>query len=714
MAVFYDFCREVDDIADEPGGTDAGKRAALTRWRNGVDACYNGGDPAIAAPLCPLIERYAIPREHLLAIIDGVSMDIGHTRFETVEDLKGYCYGVASAVGLVSVRIFGCEDPGRDAYAETLGYALQFTNILRDVVEDYRTMGRVYLPQQELRAFGVDETELADPIGNPRIRRLVKLCHFRCRHFFNKARRLLPAKDRKPLTAALVMAEIYEDILNQIEARDFHLDGSRIRVSRPRKLYLLRRTMRRLKKPLESLRPPTSAAVFGAGVAGLSSALHLGLEGFTPTVYEAKSYPGGRAHSLKHAPTGLVLDNAQHVAMGCYRHFLELLNILGVEDQLERQTRLHVPYLEPGGRRSTLEAARLPAPWHLLAGLLRFSVLRHRDRLAILRLGSAIRLRRIPKPDETAGQWLQRYRQTPTAVKALWEPFCIAALNETLQQADARLLCETLRRALFDDPQGSCIIIARDGLGSLWHPHAALYLRAIGGDLRTSSQISELMPNPAGGFSFTCGRDEKATAGLVVSALPWTALRKLLPPDCSLSAKIEGLEPAPIIGVHLLCQSPILPQGMSFCGLLDSPLHWVFDRSESLPQSAHGQYLYGVIVSAATEWIDRPSADIQAMLVAELKRFFPAFEATQISHLMTYKSRDATFAARPGMEAYRPASADTPWPDCFVAGDWTDTGLPATLEGAAQSGAAVIPAMDRRYQAAASAQTRAANSSAST
>ncbi|MEM9227277.1 MAG: squalene/phytoene synthase family protein, partial [Verrucomicrobiota bacterium] len=223
MAVFYDFCRIVDDIADDPDRPDDWKQQQLDAWRADIEACFRSqpGPLTLAAELQPIIHRYEVKKEDLLAIIDGVGMDIGGARFQTFRDLQRYCYGVASAVGLVSIRIFGCTHPQTPAFAEALGYALQFTNILRDVVEDRVEMGRVYLPQDELAAFGLTEDDLLDPAQNPACERLFRLCYYRCKHFFNQARRLLPASERQNLKAALVMGAFYEDILEKIAAGGF-------------------------------------------------------------------------------------------------------------------------------------------------------------------------------------------------------------------------------------------------------------------------------------------------------------------------------------------------------------------------------------------------------------------------------------------------------------------------------------------------------------
>ena len=697
MAVFYDFCRIADDIADEPGRTDEQKRTELDAWRREIEACYRPepGELKLMGEMKPVIDRFGVEKADLLAIIDGVSMDIGEARFASFEDLRRYCYGVASAVGLVSIKIFGCTHPRTPEFAETLGYALQFTNILRDVVEDKVEMGRVYLPQDELAALGVSEDDLAEPSRNPACQKLFRLCYFRCKHFFNKARRLLPHSERKNLKAALVLAAFYEDILDKIAEGGFAITVKRTRLSKPRKLQLLWRSLRETKSKEKPRSLPGRAAVLGGGVAGITAALELGFQGFTPHLYEARTYLGGRAHSLTDAATGLTIDNGQHVVMGCYTSFLKLVERLGIGDKLERQPRMKVPYVSPGGRWSELAAQNLPAPFNLLGGLFKFSELNTSDRLAILRMGLVMRLEAPPKNDETAAFWLKRHGQTEGSIRALWEPFCVAALNEPVATASARLLHETLRRSLFGKSDAADIIVSKVGLSDLFQPEAELFLKSIGGGLHLSSKVARfeiVEDRDTSERSIAAAetpRGERIEADLFVSALPWTALRGLLPTEEPLRERVAAINSAPIMGVHLVTDRPLYDNGADFVGLLDSPVHWVFDRTHTLPPEHAGKHLYAVIASAAQAWLDMKSDEVVTRLRAELEKFFEPAGEMEISRSLVYKSRDATFAARPETEPNRPGLTAAPWTNLLLVGDWIATGLPATLEGAAQSGFAV-------------------------
>ncbi len=694
MSVFYDFCRQVDDIADDMAAPVPEKTAALDAWRADLVAIANRKEPAqpLARALAPVVARFGVEVKNLHDIVNGVAQDLEPRAYANFEQLRGYCYGVASAVGLVSIRIFGCRDARCPAFAENLGYALQLTNILRDVVEDQRVYGRIYLPCDEMAAFGVTPEQLAEPNAHPDCARLFHLQYFRAKHYFNKARRLLPAEERKNLRAALIMAAFYEDILDKIARGGFQLSEQRVRIGKLRKLRLVAQVWRGLSRPLPKLAPPGRVAVLGAGVAGLSAALALAEQGWAVNVYEAKNFPGGRASSLRDAASGLTLDNGQHVVMGCYHAFLRLLDRLGARDRLAESPALRVDYVAPEGKWSRLAAAACPAPWHLLVGLGKFSELNTVDRWGILRLGLALKFGATPGENETVAQWLTRHRQTPGAVRALWEPFCLAALNEPMATASARLLAETMRRSLFGSKKDSAIFFARVGLSDLFQPNAEIYLRATGGGLHFRTQAVSLNFESEGVYVETA-KGETVAADYVISALPWAALRSLLPAGGPLHEQLGKFTSAGILNIHLLCDRKLFDA--PFAGLLDSPFHWIFDRSDHLPpERQEREFLYAVTMSAAGEaWLERKSELILAAVRTELARFFPAAREAKFLRELVIKTKDATFAARPEVEPARPGPR-TAWKNFLLAGDWTATNLPATLESAALSGETAARAVD--------------------
>ena len=239
----YAFCRTVDDIADlgdERGVDRAAQRSQLESWRRHVALCYEpGGTPAdpIAARLAQAVRAFAIPKEALLAIIDGVAMDLDRARYETAEDLYPYCYRVASAVGLCCIEIFGYTDSRAKQYAVDLGTALQLTNIIRDVGADARA-GRVYVPQEDLRKFGVSVEDLQAGRYTEPFVSLMRHQAERARRFYRAAHANFPSVDARSLVPAEIMGRIYFALLEEIEARRFQVFGERVTVPTGRKVAI--------------------------------------------------------------------------------------------------------------------------------------------------------------------------------------------------------------------------------------------------------------------------------------------------------------------------------------------------------------------------------------------------------------------------------------------------------------------------------------------
>lgn len=243
IVAVWDFCRAVDDAADEAQGEQAER--AVARWREELARCYDGREPATpqGRGLRPLIERFHLPRPAFDALIEGVEMDLHPRRYETFAELYEYCIRVASAVGLLCVEIFGCTSPGSRQYAIELGVALQLTNILRDVPGDF-ARGRVYIPREEFSRFGCSEADLAVEVArtggvqSDAIRRLLEFQATRARDYYTRADAALPAVDARRLVAARIMGAIYRRILTRIERARYDVFTRVIRVPRPQRALI--------------------------------------------------------------------------------------------------------------------------------------------------------------------------------------------------------------------------------------------------------------------------------------------------------------------------------------------------------------------------------------------------------------------------------------------------------------------------------------------
>jgi phytoene synthase len=240
ITTFYAFCRMVDDIADDPALGVAEKRRRIELWRESVGDSF-AGEPPIAGAVREIIRKYMIQKTLFGEILDGVEMDLEPRRYETFEDLEAYCYRVASAVGLVSIEIFGYRNDACKEYAVALGTALQLTNILRDIREDWENGERIYLPLEDLARFQYTEADVAERVHDDRFLRLMNFEADRALTFYKKAAEVLPAEDRRSMTPARIMAEVYGRILRKMRGEDFRVFEKRYRLGTLRKAAIVGR-----------------------------------------------------------------------------------------------------------------------------------------------------------------------------------------------------------------------------------------------------------------------------------------------------------------------------------------------------------------------------------------------------------------------------------------------------------------------------------------
>jgi phytoene synthase len=239
MISFYAFCRIVDDIADDPQVAVEVKKAALAQWRHAVLHEGEGLSDPVLSEIVKLPAKYAFSPGLLAEIIDGVASDQDKVRYSNINELLAYCYKVASVVGIVSARIFGARDPRSDDYAVSLGYALQLTNIMRDVGEDARESGRIYLPLDEMQAHGVSEADILAGRHSQGFKSLMDAQYARARRYYDEAVNLLPRSDRRCMVAARMMAKIYSEILEKLHRTGYRVFERRERLSKLRKGFIL-------------------------------------------------------------------------------------------------------------------------------------------------------------------------------------------------------------------------------------------------------------------------------------------------------------------------------------------------------------------------------------------------------------------------------------------------------------------------------------------
>jgi len=447
----------------------------------------------------------------------------------------------------------------------------------------------------------------------------------------------------------------------------------------------------------------STAVVVGAGVAGISAAIHLSLAGQRVTLIDKAPQPGGRALSFQDPTTGDWIDNGPHLLMGCYRETLRLLDRLGTRERL-LSLPLSVVWLGPGGRRHILKGAPAFGRLGLLWGLLRLGSLGWRDRWAVLRAMQAAgnlndtqlaELGRI-----TCHEWLQSLRQTPSAISRFWEPLLVAALNEKADRAAADALAVVIREALLSGGESSRLLIPRTCLLDLFQPALGEVLQESGGALLLRTRVRRILTGQGRVAAVELAGGGRVEADYYVLALPPWNLASLLsendPGATHYRSLTDRFTYSPIVSLYLWLREPVLAEPM--IGLLDSPLHWIFQRPlEATGQEgreARGQLL-GIPLSAAREWVTLSPETIKERVLTELSRFFPNLNGSAVTHWRLVKERRATVSLGPGLSGLRPGP-ESPWSNLFLAGDWTATGLPATLESAALSGRACAELMMTR------------------
>jgi squalene-associated FAD-dependent desaturase len=428
-------------------------------------------------------------------------------------------------------------------------------------------------------------------------------------------------------------------------------------------------------------------AVIGGGLAGITAALDLREAGAEVTLLETKAWLGGLTCSFTR--DGLTIDNGQHVFLRCCTAYQELLARLGMTSSAPVQERFDVTVLAPGGGQARLRRNGLPGPLHLAGALARYGLLPLRDRLAVGRAALGMRFADPASPEldrQRLGDWLAARGQGERARRLLWDLFVISALNIDGDDASAALAAVVIKTGLLGSNSAADIGMSAVPLGDLHGRAAASLLARVGVTVRLSTKVTALTPDPAGGFtvglSAEAGPDAALRADAVAVALPAGLAARLVP---AAAAGGEpgwgGLGTSPIVNVHVIYDRQVTRLPMA--AAVDSPVQWIFDKTRPAGVTA-GQYL-AISVSAADRYVDVPVAQLRELFVPELERLFPAAKQASITDFFVTRERRATFRQGPGCGALRPGAATT-LPGLALAGAWTDTGWPDTMEGAVRSG----------------------------
>lgn len=423
---------------------------------------------------------------------------------------------------------------------------------------------------------------------------------------------------------------------------------------------------------------PARVVVVGGGLAGMAAAVALESAGARVTLLESRRFLGGRAGSFEDPQTGELLDNCQHVLLGCCTNLIDFYKRIGALHLIRFDRTIH--FRDERGRRHDLSGVRgLPAPLHLSSSLARFSALTVSERASLIRAMVAMMATDARQRDVLAdvpfGDWLDRHRQPESLVRKFYDVLVISGLNERTRDVSAAYALQLFQESLLANAQGYVVGVPNCPLSQLY---ASVPLR----DLRLGARAGEVQIFKGRVTGVTFG-DEAVPADAVVVATNHHALDRLVPHEWSARdnrfASLDQLQSVPILGAHLWFDRPVLRE--PHAALIGGPLQWVFARDQ------RGSALHGVI-SAAREWIDRPRDEMLSMFEEQVRNTFSEAREAKLLRGNIVVEKRATFSPLPGVERFRPAQA--PPRDgiqgLYLAGDYTHTGWPATMEGAVRSG----------------------------
>jgi squalene-associated FAD-dependent desaturase len=433
---------------------------------------------------------------------------------------------------------------------------------------------------------------------------------------------------------------------------------------------------------------PFDVAIAGGGFAGLSAATALAEGGCRVVVCEARPRLGGRATSFTDPATGERVDNGQHLLIGGYVETFRLLRRVGSGDGVSLQPRLSVAFVDRTGSRSSLRSGALPAPLHLLGGLLTWSALGWRDRAAALRIGLSLRSAgRLRTPCRTVREWLTAERQTSRLIEMLWEPLAVATLNESIDVAAPEPFIEVLVRMFGSSRADSALGLPVVALDQLYAEPARRFVEARGGVVHVNAPATIAVGDQA----VLTVRGAAVRSRAIICAVPWFALPEAITPAGPLMQTVEAARrtPAsPIVTVNVWFDRPVMEA--AFLGLPGRSVQWVFDKRALFGESSSHLSL---VSSGATDLVGRSNSEIVDVALAELRAALPAARTAVVRRAIAVREKTATFSVARGLPA-RPGTR-TAVPGLFLAGDWIDTGLPATIESAVVSGhAAAAAALD--------------------
>jgi squalene-associated FAD-dependent desaturase len=441
--------------------------------------------------------------------------------------------------------------------------------------------------------------------------------------------------------------------------------------------------------------------IIGGGFAGLSAGVALAEKGFRVALLESKPALGGRAYSFADPESGDFVDNGQHVLMGCYTETLDFLDRIGARKNLVFHPDLEIEMLDREGASATLKTAHLPGPFHMSAGLLRYRHLTIGQRLRVLSGGLKLlamqRRERASLEKMTVTQLMDALAQGKRARQAFWYPLSIATLNDEPEVSSAALLAEVLKRGFFSKRADSAFVYSRVGLSDLYCTGAAEIIERSGGVVATHTPVESIDLENGSAVRVRMRDGTRLGAANIICATPSRQVARMLPASLRndpFFAPIAELQSSPIICVHAWFDRDITDS--AFVGFIGTTTQWLFNKRRifEMHGERHPGYL-SFVISGARKLVDRSNDELLEIVFQDLRAMIPASSKANLVRALVMKEKHATMAPAPDTYRLRPTT-QTPIPNLFLAGDWVQTGLPATIEGAVIAGRAAAAAVSSR------------------
>jgi len=446
-----------------------------------------------------------------------------------------------------------------------------------------------------------------------------------------------------------------------------------------------------------SAKKPTLAIV-GGGLSGLAAATAAVESGFHVELFEQGRHLGGRAGAFRDLTTGMAIDRCPHVAMGCCTNFLDFCRRTGVAGHFSTYRRVH--FISPDGKRHDFAPVGwLPAPLHLLPAMLRLGQLRFGERLATLR--AVWRLAREPTgpsaEGETIGAWLRRHAVSQQAVDRFWAPVLVSALSERLDRTSLSAARKVLVDGFLVSRRTSELIVPKVPLGEILDRHVGAWIEARRVRLHRRTRVERIEGDGRRVTGLLLRDGSRRAFDSVVLAVPWNRVAGLLPEPLQEAVPglqdVKKLRPAPITALHLWFDRPITP--LPHAVLVERLTQWVFNRGPqpvSTRAADPAAHQYQVVISASHELVGRPRDELLREVLADLSAVWPAARGAELLHSRVITQPAAVFSPTPGVDLVRPPQ-QTSIANLALAGDWTATGWPATMESAVRSGYLAVEAV---------------------